>query len=360
MADLFKTNLIIQMAPLPPDFVGKPSEFADAMVERYEVLSPVGTNFFVVGDLEPATNQGPWLKGGSQWYVWSNSLGKYVPQDISASTTQLLVVSATQPAEPADTDPQIWIKITTSGGVSHVVGIYYWSGTEWRPGGNQPPSGPTSSRPTNPDDLEEFWDTDINCMIHWERGAWRTKSGTPGDIKFVSTLTLAAAITSNPGWQYAGENSQDTRGKVFGVAAKDPGATPAAAYSVASGITQRYAGELAGEETHVLTSTEIEQHTHLVGALTLLHSDNNAYFYRVEDATTFSAPNTQPPNYAQVNGEGGATDGTKNGQLPSTAAGTMLVTSRQLSLANAANYTGAAQPHSNLQPICYLWALVKL
>ena len=89
MADLNKTNLVIVSAPLPADFEGTPQEFFEALVERMEIQSPVGTNFFVVGDVEPANDQGPWLKNGNQWYVFSASAGGYVPLDISASTATL-------------------------------------------------------------------------------------------------------------------------------------------------------------------------------------------------------------------------------------------------------------------------------
>jgi len=50
---LNKTNLVIVSAPLPGDFEGTPQELAEAMIERMEIQSPIGTNFFIVGDVEP-------------------------------------------------------------------------------------------------------------------------------------------------------------------------------------------------------------------------------------------------------------------------------------------------------------------
>lgn len=355
MAELKKTNLVIVAAPLPPDFEGDPQEFYDAMVERMEIQSPVGTNFFIVGDVEPSTNLGPWLKNGTQWWVFDDTLGRYVPLDISASLPRLLTVSDTEPETPLADDAKIWIRTSNN----RVVGLYFWTGSEWRPDGGIPPSGPTADRPTVPVDLEQFFDTDINVLIHWERGAWRTVSGSPGDVKFVSATVLAAAITINPGWEYLGESSQDYRGKVLGVATKDPGATPTASYTTASGISTRASGDIVGTETHVLASDEIEQHTHLVGGLTALHSDNLARFYRVDDGETFSAPPPAPPNNGLINGSGGS-DGSIPGQLPSGGAGTMFVTSKQLSISAAADYTVASQPHQNMQPTVFLWALRKI
>lgn len=241
---------------------------------------------------------------------------------------------------------------------SRVIAWYFWDGAAWRPGGNVPPSGPTTSRPVNPKELEQFFDTDIKCLLHFERGLWRTVSGTPGDIKFVTTSTLPEALTNNPGWIYFGEDNQNWRGKVLGVATKDPGGAPATAYATDSGISSRAQGDLAGAETVTLASDEIEQHSHVVGSATLLNSDNNGYFQRVDDAETPSVPGPKPPNYFQISGDG-TSNGTKNGVMPDPPAGTMFITSRQFSLADVPNYTGAAQPHENMQPTVFLWALVK-
>ncbi len=355
MSDLFRTGLVLVASPLPGDFEGSPQDFFAAMVERLEIKSPVGTNFFIVGDVEPETNLGPWLKDGNKWYVFDETEAIYVPIDISDSLPQFFVVQISEPAAPGDDDALIWLQVTATG---RALGWRFWTGSEWRPAGNIPPSGTTLERPVDPANLEQYFDTDINTLIHWERGAWRTVSGTPGDIKFVTTTTLTVALTANPGWTYLGDANQSWRGRTLAVAAKDPGGSPESSFIVDSGITQRAAGDMAGAETVVLSSTEIEQHTHLVGALTALNSDNNAYFHRVDDGDTLSAPPIIPPNHGEIRGDG-SVNGTKNGALPATGAGTMFITSRQLSLASAANYTAAATAHNNLSPVLYLWCLVK-
>jgi hypothetical protein len=56
----------------------------------------------------------------------------------------------------------------------------------------------------------------------------------------------------------------------------------------------------------------------------------------------------------------GSANGTTNGSIGNGATGTMFITSRQLSLANAANYTGVAVAHNNMQPTVFFWHLVKL
>ena len=70
------TSLIIQAAPLPLTFEGNPNEFLAAMVQRMRVVSPNGANFIFIGDVAPTTNVGPWLKGGTQWYVVEHETSK--------------------------------------------------------------------------------------------------------------------------------------------------------------------------------------------------------------------------------------------------------------------------------------------
>lgn len=349
---LNKTNLVLVAAPLPADFEGTPQEMYEAMIERLEIQSPIGSNFFIVGDVEPSSNQGPWLRGGTQWYVFDTVTGRYIPQDISASQTALFVVSPTDPGTPEGTDPLLWLRTSGTRG----IGWYAWDGTVWRAVGAVPPSGPTASRPTAPVDLESYWDTSINTLIHYERGSWRTVSGTPGDIKFVAQSLLADALTYNPGWQYLGLSDQSIRGRTLAVATTDPGATPASSFATDSGISPRASGVVAGAETVILANGEIPQHTHLMGHSTLLNSDNNIHLHRVDDSETIAIPAIIPPNYFEVKGEG-SSNGTKNGTAGTGNAGTMLITSRQIT---TAAYTGAATAHQNMQPTTFLWALVKL
>lgn len=110
-----------------------------------------------------------------------------------------------RPANPAqwfhyfDTDLNkevIWnglVWLVSSGGPTGAVG----------PIGPQGPAalaGPTSMRPPSPVPFQRYYDTDINCEIWFERGAWRTVAGTVGDIKVVQAGNLSAALTNNPGW----------------------------------------------------------------------------------------------------------------------------------------------------------------
>lgn len=356
MAGLLPTNLKIVSAQLPPDFHGTPAEFQRAIVERLEILSASGTNFFFTGDVEPPGNFGPWLRG-LQWWVFDPAVGRYVPLDISASLTALFVIAEAEPAAPAATEAQIWIRTKSN----RVLGWYFWDGEIWRPDGQTPPSGPTADRPTDAGDLETFFDTDINVLLHWERGAWRTVSGSPGDVKFVTSPLLADALARNPGWLYLGENDQTFRGRTLGVASKDPGVTPAISYPTDGGITARAQAEVAGSETVILGDDEIPQHTHIVGALQTASTDNTVYFYGVDGAESFVAPGSGPPNHVVVSGDGASAfgNGMEAGGLPGTAAGTGMITSKQLSETLAAPYTDPAVAHDNVSPVKFLWALEK-
>ena len=81
------TQLVIQMSQIPATFQGTPQDLANIMVRLMKIVSPTGTNFIFVGDTEPTSNVGPWLKNGTQWFVWDEDIKRYVPLDISESET---------------------------------------------------------------------------------------------------------------------------------------------------------------------------------------------------------------------------------------------------------------------------------
>jgi hypothetical protein len=246
---LKSTNLYIQMAQLPATFKGSPQDFANAMVARMKILSPNGTNFIFIGDVEPISNVGPWLRGGTQWWVWDDTIKRYVPLDISASETRWYWIGNTT---PASTPPQVWLKTTkdaTDQDPSHgsPIGWYVFDGTDWVAFNNIVFSGPTASRPSSPAEYQQFYDTDIAVLLWWERGQWRTVSGVPGDVKQVIFDVLTDALRFNPGWDVFGSSNQAFRGRLMSMATKDSGATPETNLSVGANITPRAALETFGE-----------------------------------------------------------------------------------------------------------------
>lgn len=246
------TSLIVQAAPLPTTFKGTPNDFLAAMVARMRIVSPNGANFIFIGDIEPTTNVGPWLKGGTQWFVWSDILNKYVPLDVSASVTIPFFIGN---ATPAGNSPPVWLQTTNNAtdqnpnGFGTPIAWYFWNGTGWQPFDSIPQSGPTTGRPATPTNYQRYFDTDINVLLHWERSAWRTVSGSPGDVKFVTATTAAVALAQNPGWAIWGDSVTTVRGRVFAAATQDAGNAPAYVQTPPSGVNPHGVGDTFGETT---------------------------------------------------------------------------------------------------------------
>jgi len=355
---LNRTNLVLRAAPLPQDFRGTVQNLFEEMVRRLAILSPVGTNFFVVGDVEPSSNVGPWLKGGTKWYVFSESEGRYVPLDITDSLLPQFFVQDANPGTPGPGDPLIWLRTSQN----RIVGLYGWNGSEWLASGNITHSGTTANRPSEPVDLEEYFDTDINVLIRWERGAWRTSAGSPGDVKMVTHTVLTEAKRFNPGWEVLGLDDESQRGKFIGMATKDPGVAPVSAFTTQSGITGKAAGEQAGAERVVLNSREIEQHTHEIGHMFALANNQRIRLHRIDDGDTLEIPEPVPPNHYRMNAasdDGGLGDAVA-GTAGDGTTGATLITAKQYTEANAAAYTEPAQSHENTPASLWMWTLVKL
>lgn len=246
---LNKTNLIIESAPLPVTWSGRPDDLREEIVKRLQILSPGGTNFVYIGDTEPTSNVGPWLKGGTKWYVYDETIKRYIPVDISDSADLPFHIGD---AIPSSSTPAIWLR-TANNGVNPVT-WYFWNGTQWVPGMNIVQSGPTANRPTSPINLQQYYDSDISTLIWWERGAWRTVDGVPGDVKIVATELLSQALIQNPGWEVLGYDQQAWRGRWISQATRDAEQT----LTVAAGIAQRNSRETYGETDGVA----MEGHTH--------------------------------------------------------------------------------------------------
>lgn len=119
------------------------------------------------------------------------------------------------PTEPsAENRDKPWFQTDMSG---NPIGWKSWNGSAWAAIPIVIPSGPTASRPVSPQSGSLYLDTDINTELIYERGQWRTASGSPGDVKMVAGTTLATVLTHNPGWSHYA----DGIGKVLAGAAAD-------------------------------------------------------------------------------------------------------------------------------------------
>lgn len=334
-------QLAVTGAPLPPDFIGTPQEFFEAMLTRMRVIFPTGQTSFVISDTEPSTNLGPWLKNGTQWYVWDDNTKRYIPLDIEPSM-KLVTISETA---PLDGTKPLWLQIKGS----RVVRWNAWIDTGWKPLYNR---GASTDRPTDPVDYERFEDTTIGCEIVFYGHQWHTVSGVPGDVKFVTFATLADALTHNPGWTEIGQYYSNTnvRGRAIVAAHKDSGVSPVSDFSPQSGITSRAAGDQFGEETHVLSDTEAfnQPHQHLTAVRTDPFSDD-VFLQRCDSKTFLSAV----PGVGRFLSQG---DGTGNGNVSSdNLTDGDIITSNPITPATPV--PNAA--HNNLPPSLALWCLVK-
>lgn len=246
---LKSTNLILQMGAIPPTFVGTPQELADEIVKRSKIVSPTGTNFIYTGDVEPTSNAGPWLKGGVSWFVFDTDTKRYVPLDISESEKTWYNIGV---STPADATVPVWLRTTkdptdTDPSVGVAIGWYVWNGTSWAPFNGIVLSGDTASRPASPIALQQYYDTDLEVLIWYERNQWRTVAGLPGDVKAVAFETLTEALRFNPGWEVFGASNQAIRGRYISQATKDSGTSPVTVLTVGAGVAERAALETFGE-----------------------------------------------------------------------------------------------------------------
>lgn len=109
----------VSAGTLPPNFTGTPQQFLDAIAGLLLVTPVEDWNSFVVGSAAPTSDVGPWLKNGTEWWVWSSGAGAYVPVTANALTLRRFIGSTT----PSATDYDVWIQ-TDGSGVPQAIKIY--------------------------------------------------------------------------------------------------------------------------------------------------------------------------------------------------------------------------------------------
>ena len=161
-----------------------------------------------------------------------------------------------------------------------------WDGAEWVGLPFIMPSGTTAERPLNPIEGIQFFDTDINVALIYERTMWRTLAGSPGDIKPVSRVLLADALTVNPGWVELDEPTYG--GRVLGVA------------GAGTALTVRAQGDSVGEENHTPVLAELVAHTHTGGTV---DGSNQDYGDPGQFVLTSPTQSNGPQGNAMVSGQ---------------------------------------------------------
>ncbi len=79
------------MGALPEGFCGTPQQLANAIASRLIIQVAQNNGVFVTGSTAPTSNVGPWLKNCEEWFVWSDSLGIYVPITKGGYNTRQLI-----------------------------------------------------------------------------------------------------------------------------------------------------------------------------------------------------------------------------------------------------------------------------
>lgn len=245
---LENTGLLLEVAPLAPTFKGKPQDFVDHIVRRTRIVSPSGTSFIYTGDTEPTSNVGPWLRDGTKWFVWDEGTKRYIPLDISDSDVEWFHFGSTS---PTSSEPPVWLRTDAIG---TPIGWYLWISNAWTPFNSVVTAGATANRPATPVDFQQYYDSDIQVLIWWERAMWRTVSGVPGDVKPVTGTTLDVVLARNPGWEVLGASNVNQRGRYISQATKDTGGSTD--LNVASGVAKRAAGEVFGETDGIVLDSE--------------------------------------------------------------------------------------------------------
>lgn len=189
-----------------------------------------------------------------------------------------------------------WFKTDVDG---NPIGLYSWNGSAWTPIPTTVASGTTAERPLSPGTGALFFDTTINVELIWYGGSWHTASGSPGDTKFVTATTIAAALAANPGWaQYTAANGRVLVGSGSG-----------------SGLTARAQGSTFGEENHTLSISEMPSHSHTT-ELANANADGNDYNID-QGLSGHNAPG--PAGFSSPASSSTGADGAHNTMQPSIA-----------------------------------------
>ncbi len=109
----------VSAGTLPPNFAGTPQQFLDAIAALLLVTPIEDWNSFVTGSAAPTSDVGPWLKDGTEWWVWSSTAGAYVPLVLDDKSLRRFVGDTA----PSSTDYDVWYQ-TNGSGVPQAIKIF--------------------------------------------------------------------------------------------------------------------------------------------------------------------------------------------------------------------------------------------
>lgn len=188
----------------------------------------------------PLQNVALTLPEGTEFPGSPQALLVLIAQYMAITGAETFIGVAYGDTEPDADSRDLWWARTDGSG--NAIGWYAWGGASWEPLPIAIPSGATGSRPSSPPDGTLFFDTSINTQLIYYSGSWHTADGSPGDVKFVTGLTLAGVLTQNPGWSHY----TDGIGRVLAGAAADGSD----------------AEDAVGANSLTLTEDQMPEHTH--------------------------------------------------------------------------------------------------
>lgn len=117
--------LTFRAAPFPEGYRADPEKLKNDIVARLYAESTQAISFFASGSVAPSSNVGPWLKNGTEWYVWSDDLAMYIPQPVPQGSLRYVAQF-----DPPDESIYIfWIQLDVTG---KAIAIKYFSGGAWK------------------------------------------------------------------------------------------------------------------------------------------------------------------------------------------------------------------------------------
>jgi len=189
------TSFQFVLPPPPPGFSGTLAQVFALIQSTLQGSLAVNSTLLGSGSVLPTSDLGPFIYTAidpPELYTWSPSMGKYVPAALPPGTA---IVTPTQlyslfgGLNNAGTQINVnWAQII---GVPSLLGGVSTTGNV----GNTAQLNALTPNPYN-----QFFNTDINALLIYYNGIWHTVDGVPGDVKHVSSSTLAGALLSNPGW----------------------------------------------------------------------------------------------------------------------------------------------------------------
>lgn len=121
----------LSIGNLPEGWEGSPQDLLDAVAQLLQVKFEEDFALFKIGPTQPDSNQNrAWLKDGTAWWVFDETIGDWRPADISDKYRLIYV----QPSDPSATDTisngSLWLRLESNGVTPRSMSV--WIDGSWR------------------------------------------------------------------------------------------------------------------------------------------------------------------------------------------------------------------------------------